>query len=409
MKFTVHHRIAQPLKRFVEFEAASGVLMVAAGALALVIANSSWHLGFSGLWSHRAGVRMGGVVRLDELTIRDWINDAGLALFFLLAGIEVKRQLVVGELRDKRAAALPIFGALGGMVVPAVIYLTINPHAPASRGWGTTVATDLALAAAVVIALGSRVPPAVKAFIVTLAVVDDVGGVIVVALFYGHGLSWKWVALVVLMVSVTIGLRRSNVSWVSAYVPAGVVTWYGFRRAGIEPALCGVLFGLMIPVADPLGSGSQAEQSDVMNTSDELDESPMERIENALNPLVSFAVLPLFALANSGIRVTGATFNKHVVSGVVVARLAGKVLGISGFVWFAMRMGWGRLTNGLTMRHIVGMGCAAGMGFTVSLFVSEKAFGATALDTSAKAGVLIAAMTSGVLSFVLLRKSANSA
>ena len=386
------------LRRFFRFEAASGVLMVIAAAVAVGVANSGWHAGFERLWLGHPGAlwssdRLGGAMaQLSAMTVRDWVNDAGLALFFLLAGLEVKRQLVVGELRDRRAALLPVLGALGGMIVPAAIYLAMRPNAPASQGWGTTVATDLALAAGVVIALGNRVPAAVRVFILTLAVVDDIGGVIVVAVFYGGGVGVGWMAVVAGCVGLAYGLRRVGVVRVIAFVPCGVVAWYAMRRAGIEPALCGVLFGLLMPVTSPASDDCQ----DVVV-------GPMERVEAALNPAVSFVILPIFALANSGVRFTGVAFDRTTVWAVVVARVVGKVVGIAGLVWVAQKLGWGRLGRGMTLRHVVGLGLAAGMGFTISLFVSEKAFTDGALVASAKAGTLISAAVAGVLSFIVLR------
>ncbi len=367
--------------------------MMVAAVVALGLANSGWHGAFDHFWLRKTGAN---VASLGSMTLRDWVNDGGLALFFLLAGLEVKRQLVVGELRDRRAAILPVIGALGGMIVPAGLYLMMRPDTPASRGWGTTVATDLALAAGVVIAMGSRIPQAVRVFILTLAVVDDIGGVIVVALFYGHGFGWGWMALAAVSVGAAVALRRMGVARVLGYVPCGVVAWYAMRRAGVEPALCGVIFGLLMPVTEVLNSQEQ-----------EPTVGQMERVESALNPIVSFLILPVFALANSGIRFTGASFDRSVISAVFVARVVGKVVGITALVWIAQRFGWGRLTGGMTLRHVVGLGFAAGMGFTISLFVSEKAFTAATLVSSAKAGILISAVAAGALSFLVLRTQGN--
>ena len=365
------------------------MLMMVAAVGALVLANSGWHGAFDHFWFRKAVVN---VASLGSMSLRDWVNDGGLALFFLLAGLEVKRQLVVGELRDRRAAMLPVIGALGGMIVPAGLYLMMRPAAPASRGWGTTVATDLALAAGVVIAMGSRIPQSVRVFILTLAVVDDIGGVIVVALFYGHGFGWGWMALALGGVGAAVVLRRMGVDRVVWYVPCGVVAWYAMRRAGVEPALCGVIFGLLMPVTDVMKA--QEEEPTV---------GQMERVESALNPVVSFFILPVFALANSGIRFTGASFDRSVITAVFVARVVGKVMGITALVWIARRFGWGRLAGGMTLRHVIGLGFAAGMGFTISLFVSEKAFADATLVSSAKAGILISAVVAGALSFLVLR------
>lgn len=379
--------VKETAQRFMAIEAAGGLVMLAATLAAVGFANSPWHAGFGHVWTHHAGLELGRVVRLGDLTVKQWINDGALALFFLVVGLEIKREFVRGELRDRKAALLPIVAAVGGMVVPALIYIAMNRHAPASKAWGVTVATDIAFAAGVVLLAGDRVPSSARVFILTLAVVDDLLGMLVVVAFYGASLKPAWIALALAAVLLTVACRRYGVSSLVPYIVMGVITWYGLKKGGIEPALTGVIFGLLTP-ATAMRPGA---------------DPPLDRLEDLLARWVSFLILPLFALANAGVRFVGSHLDSGVVGGIIVSRVVGKPLGVWLFAFLALRIGVAKAPPGLTMRTIVSVGTAAGMGFVVAIFIGELAFPQAALVESAKAGVLGAAAIAGGLSYTMLR------
>jgi NhaA family Na+:H+ antiporter len=346
------------------------------------------------------------------------INDGLMTLFFLLAGLEIKRQLVTGELRDRRAAALPAVAALGGMVVPALIYAAFNAGHAGAGGWGIPVATDIAFAVGVVTLAGPRVPLGARIFILTLAVVDDVGGIVVIAIFYAEDVRLAWLGLAALAVVATVGLRRAEVRSIVPYVVLGAVCWYGLRRCGVEAAIAGVVFGLLTPTRpfhDPSHFGDVThELVDRIEHSDEVavedlaryateTASPLERIEGRLNVWVAFGIVPLFALANAGVRLDTGALDGRVLAGVTLGLVVGKTVGVFGGAWLAVRLGVGRLPSSATWRHMLGLAVTAGIGFTVALFVTGLSFTDPALTSSAKIGILLASTVAGLVGFALLR------
>jgi NhaA family Na+:H+ antiporter len=419
-------------------EAASGAVMLAAAIVALVWANSPWRAGYERLWATPTDVSVGSLIDL-HLTLRGWVNEAAMALFFLLAGLEIKRQLLLGELRSLRAAALPAIAALGGMIVPAVLYLAINHGHPGAHGWGIPVATDIAFAVGVVTLAGSRIPLGARIFILTLAVVDDVGGIIVIAAFYAENVELAWLAGAVATVLATLLLRRADVRSLVPYLVLGALCWLSLHEAGIEPAIVGVVFGLLTPVTpfyDPARFGAAARamvgqieqrfaghQGSEPITVDEREAneitledlarlsaetaSPLERIENRLGLWVSLLIVPLFAFANAGVRIETAGVDNRVLLGVVVGLVVGKTVGVLGFSWLAVRIGIAHRPAGTTWRHMFGLAVTAGIGFTVALFVTSLSFTDPALTASAKLGVLAASTIAGVLGFLALRASGH--
>jgi NhaA family Na+:H+ antiporter len=323
-------------------------------------------------------------LHVDPLSL---VNDGLMTIFFLAVGLEIKRELVVGELRDPRVATLPAVAAVGGMVVPAVLYAAINSGAPGARGWGVPMATDIAFALGVIALLGPRIPSPVRLFLLTLAVVDDVGAIIVIAIWYSGTIQVGWLAGAAAFAAVIGIAHRSGRHGVALHVLLGVALWYCTYRSGIHPTIAGVVAGLLATAGGP--------------------RAVAERWEHALAPVVGFVIVPVFAFVNAGVRLDGDVLDRSgprlVVIGTVVGLVVGKFVGVLGASWLAVRLTPVDLPTGAGWRHIGGVGALAGMGFTVSLFVAGLAFpGHPALESAAKVGVLAATAIAAVVGAVVL-------
>jgi len=317
-----------------------------------------------------------------------WVNDALMTVFFFVVGLEIKRELVTGDLRDRSRAALPAIAAVGGMVVPALVYVAVNAGGGQIDGWGIPIATDIAFAVGVLALLGPRVPSALKVFLLTLAIVDDIGAIVVIALFYSGGVDARWLGGAVLVVGVVVLMSRAGVDHPLAYIVPGVFLWWCLHEAGIEPTLAGVALGLLTPALPRRGV------------------PVLERLETALHPVSGFLIVPVFALANAGVVLTGDTIehaaSSRVTIGIVVGLVVGKFVGIVGASALALRLRLGRLPRGLVMRHLTAVAVLGGIGFTVSLFITDLTFrGATTDD--AKIGVLAASALAAVAGSIVLR------
>jgi NhaA family Na+:H+ antiporter len=428
----VPRTFVQPFVRFTRIEAASGLLLLAATAAALIWANSMWSDGYHQLFEETRVVFEFGPIQIDE-TLAHFINDGLMAIFFFVVGLEIKRELVVGELRDPRAAALPVVAALGGMLLPALIYLAIaGPAGPeAAAGWAIPMATDIAFAIGVVALLGSRVPPAAKMFILALAIADDLGAILVIALFYTSEISLGWLSVAVaLLVSIGVAVRvgvRSSLF----FGAVAVAVWFAMLESGVHATIAGVAVAFLTP-ARPLYSSEEFEGKarEILDTyplgdSPEDDEksdyeaevlsaiatesiSPLNRLENRLLPWTSFLIVPLFALANAGVDFRGvdlvSVLLNPIALGVATGLLIGKAVGISLFTWIAVRTGLGRLPQSTTWRHIVGLGALGGIGFTVSLFITNLAFTDQQMADVARVGIFAGSLLAGAVgALVLLR------
>jgi Na+:H+ antiporter, NhaA family len=406
-------RLIRPLRDFLRQEASAGILLVGAAAFALVWANSPWSDTYFDLWSTTAEVGLGGHV--IELTLRQWVNDLGMVLFFFVVGLEIKREIAHGELRDPRQASLPIIAAIGGMIVPAAIFAVLNHDGAGSQGWGIPMATDIAIVMGVVALLGSRAPSWLKLFLLALAIVDDLGAIVVIAIFYSEGISFEWLSLAIGAVAVALVLRP-HVPWMGVYVVLGGICWLGLHEANVHPTLTGVAFGLLAPVTPRRGSGpldveellSRPNFYVAQRVSREAKwtVSIVEWLEHRLHPWSAFVVVPVFALANAGIRIPasefGAAMSNSVTWGVVLGLVVGKTVGISLATFAAVALRIGHLPEGVTMRYIVGAGALGGIGFTVSLFVTELAFGSAPVGTDARLGVLIGSLVAAAIGTLIL-------
>ena len=429
-------RFVRPTRQFMDTEAASGLVLFAAAVAALVWANSPWGASYFTFFDTHLSLQVGSF-HLDE-TVKDLINDGLMAIFFFVVGLEIKRELVVGELNEVRKAALPAMAAFGGMVVPALIYVTIvvGTGSEGAHGWGVPMATDIAFSVGVVALLGSRISSGAKLFLLALAIVDDIGAIAVIAVFYTDELHLGWlvlagVALVVVWLAAKVRIRAMVV-----YVALAVVVWLAFLESGVHATIAGVVLGLMTPVGALYSdvdfrrratwilerwdmNWRSPEAVDALDH-DELElasvaresVSPLNRMEHHLHLWSSFMIIPVFALANAGVRfvdldVLDAVFSPAAL-GVAVGLAVGKPIGITLATWLALRLGLGRLPARTGFKHIIGLGMLAGIGFTVSLFVAELAFGDEMLRDEAKIGIFVGSTIAGIAGYLVLRSMATA-
>jgi NhaA family Na+:H+ antiporter len=427
----VARRVLQPLQSFLQAEASSAILLLGAAVLAIAWANSPWNNAYEDLWRTGFTVRVGGHVLREDL--RHVVNDGLMALFFLVVGLEIKREFLTGELREPKAAAVPVVAALGGMVVPALIYLALNAGGEGSRGWGIPMATDIAFALGVLTLAAGSAPASLKPFLLTLAIVDDIGAIVVIAIFYSGGVEMGALVVAAGLIGVIIVIQRLDVRAAVVYVALGVALWLAFLEAGIHPTITGVILGLLTPAAPfqrpravsaeavrtaettvdhPEPPDADAPQWLRLATLSREAVSPLARAEAALHPWTSYVVIPLFAFANAGVRLSAEALRDATTSpvtlGVVLGLVVGKVLGITLASAIAVRTGVGRLPAGCGWRHMVGMSAVAGIGFTVSLFIAELAFVEPTLGAEAKVGIFAASLLAGVIGYVVLRSGRAS-
>ncbi|HEX6150980.1 Na+/H+ antiporter NhaA [Nocardioides sp.] len=416
---TMARLVARPVREFLRVEYASSVLLLTAAVVALVWANSPWSSTYDDLWRTHISLDL-GVLRLDE-SLQYWVNDALMVVFFFVVGLEIKYELVHGDLRDPRSAALPIVAAIGGMVVPAGIYAVVVGGGDGSAGWGIPMATDIAFAVGVLGLLGRRIPAPARLFLLTLAVVDDIGAILVIAVFYTADLDLVWLAIAVGLLLVMLAMRVLRIWAVPAYVLVGGLAWLATLESGVHATLAGVAIGLMTP-ARPLLEERVAREyareaiSDHELDADELarmrfllDESVsmVERLQTRLHPLSAYVVLPVFALANAGVElgggVLGTAAGSAIALGITLGLVVGKPVGIVLAALVAVRLGLGRLPDGTSWRMLTGLGAVGGIGFTVSLFIAGLSFpGDELLTGEAKIGILAGSLLSALLGVTLL-------
>lgn len=422
----VPRAVLRPLQEFLRTSTAGGVILLAAVIVAIVWANSPWRDGYAHLWHTRVTLRVGGW-RVDE-DLRAWVNDGLMTIFFLLVGLEIKRELTIGELRERRAAALPMIAALGGMIVPAALYLAVNAGGAGSNGWGIPMATDVALALGVLTLAAASAPANLKPFLLTLAIVDDIGAIVVIAVFYGGSLRWAPLGVAMLLLALVVALRNLHVRAMGVYVVLGVLAWFSVLRSGVHPTIAGVALGLLTP-AVPF-QRPRAVSEEAHRTADEtVDDphppdadahwwmrlawlskeavSPLARVEHALLPWSSFVILPLFALANAGVELSARALRDALTGRVALGIVIGLVVGKPAGVWLgslaAARLGVGTLPDGVGRGALAGLAATAGLGFTVSLFVADLAFGGSSLIEQAKIGTLLGSALAGMLGYGVLR------
>jgi NhaA family Na+:H+ antiporter len=409
-------RAVQPFVRFSHVEAAGGILLVIATIVALVWANSPWQQSYEMVWHTTVRFEFGSYVFDRDLA--HVVNDLLMAVFFFVVGMEIKRELVTGELRDRRAVALPAMAALGGMIVPALIFVAFNAGGEGVSGWGIPMATDIAFALGVVALLGTRVPVAVKVLLLTLAIVDDIGAIVVIAVFYTDQVEFRFVLAAFAITAVVALMHRAHVIYPPLFAVAGFALWFAVFESGIHATIAGVVMGLLTP-ARPIQTELEAEELvKVLENNDDIraDEvratatlirgsvSACDRLIETLHPWTSYLIVPVFALANAGIVLSGDALSSpsSVLTGVAVALVVGKLVGVTAFSWAAVRLGVARLPDGVHWGHIVGVGAVAGIGFTVSLFITGLAFDDVLLQDDAKIGTLAASIIAAIAGAAVL-------
>ena len=406
-----------PLREFLRTESAGGVVLVAAAVVALVWANSPWKDSYQDLWNTDLVISLGE--RTLDLDLREWVNDGLMAIFFFVVGLEIKRELVEGELRGARRAALPAVAAVGGMVAPALIYTAINAGGAGARGWGIPMATDIAMAVGVVALLGSRVDPALKLFLLALAIVDDIGAIAVIAIFYSGRIDGDSLLIALGLVAVLVILRLTGVRSTLIPLALGVGLWLALEESGVHATIAGVILGLLAPTRPHVQrelvdvevltdiSSVQAARETASLARESV--SVVEWLEHVLHPWTSFVIVPLFALANAGITLSADAISdaatSRVAIGVLLGLVVGKLVGISLFTWLAVRLRLGVVPEGGTGRGIAGIAAVAGIGFTVSIFVTDLAFADPTFRNEAKVAVLVSAVVAGGLGGLILSRA----
>jgi len=413
-------RLPTPVREYLHDEATGGVVLMVAAAVALGWANSPWRAAYAALWETSAAVRLGRFGL--EADLRRWVDDGLMTVFFLVVGLEIKREVVAGELRTWRRATLPVVAAAGGMAVPALLYAAANAGRPGAPGWGVPMATDIAFVLGVLALLGSRVPAALKVFLLTLAVVDDLGSIAVVALFYSRGVDPAGLVVAAVLVVVVAGLVRARIWWLPLHIGLGVALWLALWHSGISPALAGVAMGLLTParptalpeVARQRGgtlAGELAADPRPPRLREMLREargtvSLAERLAHDLHPVSALVVVPLFALANAGVALEPGVLAEAgagaVLGGVLAGRVLGKLAGISAAAWLAVRLGLATRPEGTTWGQLAGVATVAGIGFTVPLFVADLAFPDGRLLAPVKLGLVAASVVSGAAGALVL-------
>jgi len=378
---------AERLRAFIASESVGGIILIVAAALALAIANSPLLSDYQKLLSTPVAFSAGSLVAIDKPLLL-WINDGLMALFFFLIGLEVKREIVTGQLRSWKQASLPIIAAIGGMAIPAIVFVALNLGSPENlRGWAIPAATDIAFALGLLALLGSRVPVALKALLLAIAIIDDIGAIAIIAIFYTENMNLAALALALVPAAAMLLLNRAGVARTIPYFLFAALLWICVLKSGVHATLAGVVTALFVPIATG-------------------EERPLERLEHALHPWVAFLILPIFAFSNAGVSFAGAGLDALLAPlslGIAAGLVIGKQLGIFGACWLAVKAGWARLPEGVGFRHVYGLSCLAGIGFTMSLFIGNLAFVDPQQIAAVKFGVLGGSLVSAITGIVVLR------
>ena len=381
-------RAVQPFAEFLKLETASGLLLMALAVIAILWANSPWGTVYETLFTTKFTIGYGDGILSKPLVL--WINDGLMAVFFLVVGLEIKRELILGELNSVRKAALPAAAALGGCLVPALLYTFFNKGLPSQAGWGVPMATDIAFSLGVLAMLGKRVPLALKVLLTAVAIVDDLAAVVVIAVFYTASIQGGLLAASLVMIGLAWAFGRAGGRHMVIFGLLGMAAWVFMLKSGVHATIAGVLMAFALPTrrlsheSEPLG----------------------ERWEHALHPWVAFVIMPVFALANAGVVVSGSfadALAKPPSVGIIAGLVLGKPIGIFGFAWLAVKSGIASLPMGLTWGKVFGMSLLAGIGFTMSLFIADLAYGLAPNLTYAKAGIITGSLISGILGYLYLR------
>ncbi len=418
-----------PFQKFVKIESLSGILLFGSTLLALIIANSPLGTQFQSIWQYKVGISTSGFELIKPLIL--WVNDGLMAIFFFLIGLEIKRELLIGELNSVKKASFPVFAALGGMAIPVLLFTVLNKNPETSGAWGIPMATDIAFSLAILGLLGKRVPLGLKVFLTAFAIVDDLGAVLVIAVFYSESLKWSLIGLALFLLAVLFFLSYRKIYAKGLILIFGVIIWVLFLKAGIHPTIAGVLLAFTVPISRkinvdtyveglcdivetikekgdskaPLLSHGQIQEIDNLEDWTEQVQSPLQHLEHKMHNWVAYLIMPLFALSNSGVNLGGGLDLDTTLSGIIVIGLVvGKLVGVASLSWLGVRLGLAELPEGVTYSQIIGIALLAGVGFTMSIFVANLAFqDQPALLDSAKVGILMGSLLAGVSGYLVLR------
>ncbi len=424
-------KILTPIQKFVRIESLSGMLLFGATILALILANSPLADRFQSLWQYKMGISTSGFELIKPLIL--WINDGLMAIFFFLIGLEIKRELLIGELNSVKKASFPLFAAIGGMLVPVLFYLLLNKNPDSANAWGIPMATDIAFSLAILTLLGKRVPIGLKVFLIAFAIVDDLGAVLVIALFYSGSINWSLIGISMILLAILFFLSYRKIYAHGLYLLVGIIIWVLFLKAGIHPTIAGVLMALTIPIrqqlrvensvgdlceivdgikdsadtSSPLLTKKQIEGIDSLEDWTEKVQSPLQHLEHKLHNWVAYLIMPLFALSNAGVAFQGEGGLDYSLGGIIaICLIIGKLIGVTLFAWLAVKFGFAELPEEVDFKQVIGVSLLAGVGFTMSIFVANLAFfGNDYLLDSAKVGILIGSLIAGVFGYLVLRLS----
>jgi len=427
--------LLKPIYEFLHQEASGGILLMICTFIALAWANLSWSASYHDLWHTHIAVKFSNLLNLDY-SLHYWINDGLMAIFFFTVGLEIKRELLVGELSSMRKASLPIAGAIGGMVAPALFYIIFNSGGKGANGWGIPMATDIAFVVGIMALLGPRIPLTLKIFVLALAIADDIGAVLVIAIFYTAEISITALIIAGLVLVLLAVLNKLGTKSLIPYTVLGIILWLAFLKSGVHATIAGVLLAFTIPASsryntqkfsekvkdlinkfDSTGNhgenvlSNQERQTDVMAIEESCQKvlTPLQRFEHGLHPWVAFFIIPVFALANAGVTLAGLDILAALFSplnlGIIIGLFIGKQFGIFAFSFVAVKLKLASLPEGVNWKNLYGAGILAGIGFTMSLFIAGLAFNDPALLDLSKIGILTGSLLSGVVGFVFLKSS----
>jgi Na+:H+ antiporter, NhaA family len=426
-------RVVSPFQRFFNVEAASGILLIIATIIAMVWANSSLSDVYQRIVNWELTVQVGQVFKLSKPLIL-WVNDGLMAMFFFVVGLEIKREVMLGELSTFRKAALPIFAAIGGMLIPALVFVLLQGNKPGGEGWGIPMATDIAFSLGILSLLGKRVPLSLKVFLAAFAIVDDLGAVIVIAVFYSESIGWDYLLIALglfisLAIVIRIGIRNGTV-----FLVIGGFIWYYVLKSGLHPTIAGVMLAFIVPVRRTIKLGvfnrvmqtnllpfgdSESEDKLLLNAEQlhaldnietyvEKVHSPLQYLEHKMHDITSYFVMPVFALANAGVLLSvpaGEAVIGRLSLNISLALVAGKVIGILLFSWLGVKLKFTDLPPGTRWVHMIGLGLLGGIGFTMSMFIASLAYQDAGLLNHAKIGILIGSLVAGVGGYLILKKT----
>ncbi|HIE45158.1 MAG TPA: Na+/H+ antiporter NhaA [Flavobacteriaceae bacterium] len=432
----IKKRLLTPFQKFLKTESLAGMVLFGATIIALIWANSSYGASYESLWQYKIGISFHDFELKKPLIL--WINDGLMAIFFFLIGLELKRELLIGEINTLKKAAFPFVGALGGVVIPIILYLFLNQNPETTKGWGIPMATDIAFALAVLSTLGKRVPLSLKIFLTAFAIIDDIAAVLVIAIFYSTSINWLFILYGIILIAILALLYYKRKYSLQIGLFFAIIIWFLFLKSGIHPTIAGVLLAFTIPIKKRIDINSFSENltlisnkiikasdddekhlltKDEMQCIENLDDltseviSPLQHLEHKLHSLIAYFILPIFAFANAGVVInTSYDFNFSLMTNIAISLFVGKFIGVALFSYLGIKLKLTELPSGVKFKQILGISAIAGVGFTMSIFIDNLAFDGDLISiNSTKVGIIIGSVTSGIVGYLILRLTTKKA